>query len=62
MALPRLNPKSELSKVILPPEGDIDNVDSIDCPLPFGIYTNQGLFSDQQIEAYKRGSSDQVAC
>ena len=61
MALPRLNPKSELSKVILPPEGDIDNVDSIDCPLPFGIYTNQGLFSDQQIEAYKRGSSDQVA-
>lgn len=61
MALPRLNPKSELSKVILPPEGDIDNVDSIDCPLPFGVYTNQGLFSDQQIEAYKRGSSDQVA-
>lgn len=61
MALPRLNPKSELSKVILPPEGDLDNVDSIDCPLPFGVYTNEGLFDAAQIEAYKRGSVDQVA-
>jgi len=61
MALPRLNPKSELSKVILPPEGDLDNVDSIDCPLPFGIYTNTSLFTDDDIEAYKRGSSDQVS-
>jgi hypothetical protein len=61
MALPRLNPKSELSKVILPPEGDLDNVDSIDCPLPFGVYTNESLFDAAQIEAYKRGSVDQVA-
>ena len=58
MAQPDLTPKSQLSKIILPKEGDTGSVDT---SLPFGIYVNETLWAPYQITIYKQGSADQVS-
>ena len=62
MAQPDLTPKSQLSKIILPEKGNVDNVSRADGkhPLPFGIYVKDPFWSEYQITAYKEGSADQV--
>lgn len=52
MAVPTLTPSSTTSAVTLPATGNVDNVNSSDNPLPFGIYSS---------DDFKQGASDQVA-
>ena len=59
MALPDFSPLSKMSKVILPVTGDTANV--ISDKLPFGIYVSSDYWSNEQINAYKTGSAEQVA-
>lgn len=60
MSRPDLNPKSQQSKIALPEVGNMDNVDSIDYPLPLGVYTSN-FWQDYQINSFKRGAADQVS-
>ena len=59
MALPDFSPISKMSKVILPPTGNILNVTNAN--LPFGVYIESQYWSEEQIAAYKTGSIEQVA-
>lgn len=59
MALPDFSPISKMSKVILPPTGNVVNVTT--SSLPFGVYVSTEYWSEQQISAYKTGSAEQVA-
>jgi hypothetical protein len=59
MALPIFSPISQMSKVILPATGNVDNV----APetLPFGVYVSEDYWTAEQIADYKTGSVEQVA-
>jgi hypothetical protein len=59
MALPVLTPVSQMSKVILPPTGNIANVTSEN--LPFGVYVNPNYWSPTQIGLFKTGSIEQLS-
>ena len=59
MAVPDLTPISQTSRIVLPMTGTLAEVDSVDNPLPFGIYTS-GFWSAPQITNYRQGSADQV--
>jgi len=59
MALPTFSPVSKMSKVILPPTGNILNVNT--SSLPFGVYVSPTYWNEEQIGAYKTGSIEQVA-
>jgi hypothetical protein len=48
-----------MSKVILPITGNTENVNSTN--LPFAIYVSSEYWSNEQINAYKTGSAEQVA-
>ena len=56
MALPSLTPKSQSSKVILPPTGSADDVTSTN--LPFGYYAKSGTLHDGN---FVSGAVEQVA-
>ena len=60
MSIPDLNPKSQQSKIVLPEVGNTSNVDSLDYPLPLGIYTS-GFWEEYQVNSFKRGAADQVS-
>ena len=59
MALPILSPASLISKVILPPTGNVANVNPT--TLPFGIYVNEDYWTGEQINLFKSGSVEEVA-
>ncbi len=59
MALPTFSPVSKSSKSILPITGNTSNV--ISNNLPFGIYVSTNYWNSEQINAYKTGSTEQVA-
>ncbi len=56
-----MSPKSQQNKIVLPSKGDKDNVDSELNPLPLGVYTVEDFWQPYQIDAFKRGASDQVS-
>jgi hypothetical protein len=58
MAIPNFSPVSQMSKVILPPTGNTANVTN--STLPFGVYVSQEYWTEEQINAYKTGSVEQV--
>jgi len=60
MAVPTLTPESTTSAIVLPSTGSVDNVNSSDNPLPFGIYTATDVDSTS-ITNFKQGAADQVA-
>ncbi len=57
MPIPDISPKSQQSKIVLPPVGSAANVE----PLPLGIYTSEEVWSTEQIDSFKEGAADQVA-
>lgn len=59
MAIPNFSPVSQMSKVILPANGNTENVSSN--TLPFGVYVSNEYWNEEQINAYKTGSVEQVA-
>jgi hypothetical protein len=59
MSLPILTPTSQMSKVILPVTGNINNVTT--SSLPFGIYVDPIYWNNNQINAFKQGAAEQVA-
>ena len=59
MALPNFSPASQMSKVILPPTGNVSNVTV--STLPFGVYVSTGYWTNEQITSYKSGSVEEVA-
>lgn len=59
MALPIFSPASQMSKVILPPTGNVANVTT--SSLPFAIYVSPDYWSPEQIADYQTGSVEQVA-
>lgn len=59
MAIPNFSPASQMSKVILPPTGNVINVTT--SSLPFGVYVSTEYWNNEQIAAYKTGSVEQVA-
>ena len=59
MALPNFSPASQMSKVILPPTGNVLNVTV--STLPFGVYVSTGYWTNEQITSYKSGSVEEVA-
>lgn len=59
MAIPNFSPVSQMSKVILPATGNVNNVTT--SSLPFGIYVSTDYWDNEQIAAYKTGSVEQVA-
>lgn len=59
MSLPILTPASQMSKVILPPTGNIENVTT--ASLPFGVYVNQDYWAAEQINSFRTGAVEQVA-
>ena len=64
MATPTLTPSSTMSKVVLPVTGNVNNVDTLDNPLPFGIYTSQDIrdnYGSAAVDNFKQGAVDQVA-
>ena len=60
MAKPILTPESTISAIVLPVTGNVDNVNSSNNPLPFGIYTASDV-SSTAITNFKQGAVDQVA-
>ena len=60
MAYPTLTPASTTSVSRLPVTGNIDNVDSSDNPLPYGVYTDRAS-SHHAIAGFLTGAVDQVA-
>jgi hypothetical protein len=59
MALPNFSPASQMSKVILPPTGNVANVTVTS--LPFGVYVSTNYWTNEQISSYKSGSVEEVA-
>lgn len=59
MALPNFSPLSQMSKVILPPTGNVANVTT--SSLPFAVYVSTDYWNGDQIASYKTGSVEQVA-
>jgi len=59
MALPTFSPISQMSKVILPPTGNVANVTT--SSLPFAVYVSPDYWTTEQIGAYQTGSVEQVA-
>ena len=60
MAYPTLTPSSTTSVSRLPATGNLDNVDSSDNPLPYGVYTARAS-SHHAIAGFMTGAVDQVA-
>ncbi len=60
MAYPTLTPTSATSVSRLPVTGNVDNVDSSDNPLPYGVYTDRAS-SHHAIAGFLTGAVDQVA-
>lgn len=60
MAYPTLTPASTTSVSRLPITGSVDNVDSSDNPLPYGVYTTRAS-SHHAIAGFLTGAVDQVA-
>jgi hypothetical protein len=60
MAYPTLTPSSTTSVSRLPVTGNIDNVDSSENPLPYGVYTDRAA-SHHAIAGFLTGAVDQVA-
>ncbi len=60
MAYPTLTPTSTTSVSRLPVTGNVDNVDSSDNPLPYGVYTDRAS-SHHAIQGFVSGAVDQVA-
>ena len=58
MALPNLSPISQTSKVILPSNGDVNNV--TEANLPFGTYISNKYWDSEQISSFKTGAIEQV--
>jgi len=59
MSLPAFSPVSQMSKVILPPTGNVQNVTPNN--LPFAIYLNTDYWSNDQISMFKSGAVEEVA-
>ena len=59
MAYPTLTPSSETSASRLPVTGNVNNVNSLDNPLPYGVYIEHAT-SDTIANAFKEGAADQV--
>ena len=59
MAYPTLTPSSETSVSRLPVTGNVDNVNSSDNPLPYGVYIDHAS-SENALTAFKQGAADQV--
>jgi hypothetical protein len=60
MAYPTLTPSSTTSVSRLPVTGNLDNVDSSENPLPYGVYTDRAA-SHHAIAGFLTGAVDQVA-
>lgn len=60
MAYPTLTPASTTSVSRLPVTGTVDNVNSSDNPLPYGVYIDHAR-SSAALTAFKQGAADQVA-
>jgi len=59
MAYPTLTPSSTVSVSRLPVTGNVDNVNSTDNPLPYGVYIDHAS-SEAALNAFKEGAADQV--
>ena len=59
MAYPTLTPASNTSVSRLPVTGAVDNVNSSDNPLPYGVYITHAR-SAAALNAFKEGAADQV--
>jgi hypothetical protein len=59
MAYPTLTPSSTVSISRLPVTGNVDNVNSSDNPLPYGVYIEHAS-SEEALNAFKEGAADQV--
>jgi len=59
MANFNFQPVSQMSKVILPPIGNITNVNS--SSLPFGVYVNEQYWTEDQIALFQSGAVEEVA-
>lgn len=59
MAIPNFSPVSQMSKVILPATGNVNNVTT--SSLPFGVYVSTDYWTNEQIASYKSGSVEEVA-
>tara|TARA_R100001510_G_C7651676_1_gene209399 strand:- start:1208 stop:2509 length:1302 start_codon:yes stop_codon:yes gene_type:complete len=59
MAYPTLTPSSKTSASRLPVTGNVNNVNSLDNPLPYGVYIEHAT-SDTIANAFKEGAADQV--
>jgi hypothetical protein len=59
MSLPILTPTSQMSKVILPPTGNVLSVTT--SSLPFGIYISPNYWEQSQIDMFKTGAVEQVS-
>jgi hypothetical protein len=59
MAYPTLTPSSNTSVSRLPVTGTVDNVNSADNPLPYGVYIEHAA-SEDALNAFKEGAADQV--
>jgi hypothetical protein len=59
MAYPTLTPSSTTSVSKLPITGSTSNVNSLDNPLPYGVYIEHAS-SDKVANAFKEGAADQV--
>tara|TARA_R100000231_G_scaffold99325_2_gene74037 strand:- start:204 stop:1496 length:1293 start_codon:yes stop_codon:yes gene_type:complete len=60
MAYPTLTPSSTTSVSRLPITGNVDNVNSSDNPLPYGVYIDHAS-SHHALQAFVTGAVDQVA-
>ena len=59
MAYPTLTPSSNTSVSRLPVTGNVDNVNSSDNPLPYGVYITHAR-SENALVLFKEGAADQV--
>jgi hypothetical protein len=59
MAYPTLTPSSTVSISRLPVTGTVDNVNSADNPLPYGVYIEHAS-TEEALNAFKEGAADQV--
>ncbi len=59
MAYPNLTPSSKTSVSRLPITGNVNNVNSLDNPLPYGVYIEHAT-TTVVANAFKEGAADQV--
>mgnify|MGYP003120959540 CR=1 FL=1 len=59
MAYPTLTPSSRTSVSRLPVTGTVANVNSVDNPLPYGVYIDHAP-NQSSLSAFKEGAADQV--